>query len=104
MSTTSTSILPTTGETIRDLLPTIELTPRVVEALDDENWRLGVGEPAALAEVSAIARALVVRIGAAAARRLAQIRVAWAGWDAEQQTRVEVATAVATAVAAAVTA
>ncbi len=100
MTTTSTSTLPTTDQTIRDLLPEIELTPRVVEALDDENWRLGADEPAELAEVSAIARALVVRIGAADARRLAEIRAAWAAWDAEQHTRVEVATAVATAVTA----
>jgi len=48
-TTTSTSVLPTTGETIRDLLPTIELTPRVVEALDDENWRLGADDPSELA-------------------------------------------------------
>jgi len=83
MSTTSTSILPTTGETIRDLLPTIELTPRVVEALDDENWRLGADDPSELAAVAAIARALVVRIGAADTRRLAEIGAAWAAWDAD---------------------
>ncbi len=95
MSTTTTSILPTTGETIRDLLPTIELTPRVVEALDDENWRLGADEPAALAEVSAIARMLVVRIGAADARRLAEIRAAWAAWETERAVQIEAGEAVA---------
>ena len=96
--TTTISVLPTTGETIRDLLPTIELTPRAVEALDDENWRLGADEPAALAEVSAIARALVVRIGAADARRLAEIRTAWAtvqAWEAERAMQIEAGEAVA---------
>ena len=86
--TTSISILPTTHETsdgtLRDLLPGIELTPRVVEALDDDNWRLDADEASELAEVAAIARALVVRLRAADARRLAEIGAAWAAWETWQ--------------------
>ena len=73
---TSISNPPTIRETIRDLLPEIELTPRVVEALGDDNWRLGADDPSELAEVAAIARALVVRLRTADARRLAEIREA----------------------------
>jgi len=85
ITTSSSSILPTTDQTIRDLLPEIELTPRVVEALADDNWRLGADEPPALAEVAATARMLVVCDRADDAQWLAEIRAAWASWDAAQQ-------------------
>jgi hypothetical protein len=72
------------GGILRDLLPTIELTPRVVEALAAENWRLDTDDPPAVAAALATARVLVVADRGRDARQRAEIRAAWADWDADQ--------------------
>lgn len=89
-----TSLAPTTheragsragvGGTLRDRLPAIELTARVVEALRAENWHLHTDTSPEIAAALATARMLVVADRAADARRRAEIRAAWKAWEADR--------------------